>query len=175
MPSGRQATPGLFPHPRPPGEGSDPTPPPTTTILYLQGVPKLMAPPSSCNNKKTRKVLFMVACLMKLPHFSTQALTCSGIPDIRLSSTFAEMLRRPSEHFIREWLLKSDGPSCWPCPGRSPTGFRWATGLGCCLVTLPSPKRQGSCPDTNAGSWQRCELRLRHAEKRPSTCRAEVS
>ena len=99
MPSGRQATPGLFPHPRPPGEGSDPTPPPTTTILYLQGVPKLMAPPSSCNNKKTRKVLFMVAWLIKLPHFSTQALTCSGIPHIRLSSTFAEMLRRAERTF----------------------------------------------------------------------------
>ena len=31
----------------------------------------------------------------------------------------------------------------------------------CCPAILPSPKRQGSCTGTNAGSWRWCELGLR--------------
>ena len=58
-----------------------------------------MAPSTSCNNKKSKKVLFMVYLLMKLPRFSTQALMRSGIPHIRMSSTSAEMLRQAERTF----------------------------------------------------------------------------
>ena len=38
------------------------------------------------------------------------------------------------------------GLSCRSCSGRSPRGFRLATGLGCCQIIYPSPKSQRSCP-----------------------------
>ena len=41
----------------------------------------------------------MVSWLMKSPHLTTQALMLSGTPHIRLSSTFAEMLRLAEQTF----------------------------------------------------------------------------
>ena len=133
----------------------------------MQGVPKLMAPSIACNNKKTKSHWFKFSLLMNSPHFSTQALKRSGIPHIALSSISAEKQHQTDREFSMRAAFNIAGPSCRRCSGRSPRGFRWATGLGYCQIIYPSPKSPRSCPGTTAWSWRRCELWLRPVEKFP--------
>ena len=113
-----------------------------------------MAPSIACNNKKTKIDWFMVSLLMNSPHFSTQALKGSGIPHIALSGISAEKQHQADREFAMRAAFNITGPSCRPCSGQSPRGFRWATGLGCCQIIYPSPKSQRSCPATTAWSWR---------------------
>ena len=98
----------------------------------------------------------MVLLLMNSPHFSTQALKRSGIPHIALSGISAEKQHWADRELAMRAAFDIVGPPYRPCSGRSPRGFRWATGLGCCQIIYPSPKSQRSCPGTTAWSWRRC-------------------
>ena len=106
-----------------------------------------MAPSITCNNKKTKRIRFMVSLKsLNWPHFSVQALMLSGIPHIALSSISAEKQHQADREFSIRVTLTSPGSSCRPCPGRSPRGFRWAADLGYYQIMHPPPKSLGSCP-----------------------------
>ena len=113
-----------------------------TPLSCIQVVPKLMVPSIACNNKKTKSDWFMFSLLMNSSHFSTQALKRSGISHIALSGISAEKQHQADREFAMRAAFDVADPSCQSCSGRSPKGFRWATGLGCCQIIYPSPKSQ---------------------------------
>ena len=138
----------------------------------VQGVPKLMAPSIACSNKKIEREpgSWFICCWIRhtSPHRPSGA---PDIPYIGMSSFYAKKQRQADRTLSMSVTLTSPGSSRRPSPGRSLSGFRRATGLGCFPTIHASSKSQGSWPGTTASSWRRCALGLRPVEKWPVTCR----
>ena len=67
----------------------------------------------------------------------------------RYPASLTRSSNRPTGSFRWGWLSMSPGSSCRPCPGWSPRGFQWLTGLDCCPIIWPSPKSLASAWKTS--------------------------
>ena len=103
---------------------------PTYAISFLdiQGVPILMDVSIACNNKKIGRSVYGLF-IDGAPCFS------SGSRALRHPTNLVAQRRyRDAAPGWADVSQRVPGPSRRPCTRRSPRGFRWASGLGCCQV-----------------------------------------